>query len=212
LSNLKEPFFPFILRDNFKPEASNLFDKKVIKASLEEFEQNDPTIFSVDLANAPNPRKQVMVRYSPTIVILPCAGSMGFCIAPSNSQDTGRFVLPLMAMQQAPLPRMIIDIMADFRYDTAKENAGVDLMTSDTICAAYAKVRWDYRKKGKEFREKAGIYNDMQDKKNFKVHYRLYIESMDEAGKKLYFKCYEMYEAFASYIQLPPGQQRLKKN
>ena len=212
LGNLKEPFFPFILRDNYKPEAPNLFDKNTIKEALETFEQDDPTIFSTDLANAQNPRKQVMVRYSPTIVILPCAGTMGFCIVPSNSSDSGRFVLPLMAMQQAPLQSMIIDIMADFRYDTAKENAGVDLMTSDTICAAYAKVRWDYRKKGKEFREKAGIYNDMQDKKNFKVHYRLYIESMDEAGKKLYFKCYEMYEAFANYIQLPPEKQRLKKN
>ena len=212
LGNLKEPFFPFLLRDNFKPEANNLYDKNVIADALGTFEKDDPTIFSTDLANAQNPRKQVMVRFSPTFIILPCVGSMGFCMAPSNSSDSGRFVLPLMGGSQSPLPRMIIDTCADFRYDTAKENAGVDLMTSDTICAAYAKVRWDYRKKGKEFREKAGIYNDMQDKKNFKVHYRLYIESMEESGKKLYFKCYEMYEGFVKYVPLPAGKQRLKKN
>jgi|GEM_PF-6696641 len=212
LGNLKEPFFPFLLRDNFKPETSTLYDKKTIQEAISKFEQDDPNIFSTDLANAQNPRKQVLVRFSPTFIILPCVGSMGFCMAPSNSADTGRFVLPLMGTSQTPLPRMIVDICADFRYDTAKENAGVDLMTSDTICAAYAKVRWDYRKKGKEFREKAGIYNDMQDKKNFKVHYRLYIESMEESGKKLYFKCYEMYEAFVKYIPLPLGKPKLKKN
>ena len=153
-----------------------------------------------------------MVRFSPTMILYPVMGTMGFCVAPSNAADTGRLVLPIMPGQQAPLDRMLIDMFADFRYDTAKENAGVDLMTSDTICAAYAKVRWDYRKKGKEFREKAGIYNDMQDKKNFKVHYRLYIESMDEAGKKLFFKCYEMYEGFAKYIPVPRGMQKLSKN
>jgi hypothetical protein len=212
LGNLKEFFFPFLLRDNFKLEPYNLFDRKVMSEHLSNFEKDDPTIFSSDLVNAQNPRKQVMIRFSPTIIIYPVVGSMGFCVAPSGSTDSGRLVLPLMGGTQAPLPRMMIDMFADFRYDTAKENAGVDLMTSDTICAAYAKVRWDYRKKGKEFREKAGIYNDMQDKKNFKVHYRLYIESMEESGKKLFFKCYEMYEGFVKYIPLPRDKQKLSKN
>jgi hypothetical protein len=51
----------------------------------------------------------------------------------------------------------------------------------------------------------------MQDKKNFVVHYRLYIESMDESGKKLFFKCHEMYEGFAKYIPLPAGKTKLSK-
>ena len=212
LSNLKENFFPFLLRDNYKVESNNLFTRKVTTDVVLGHEENDPFIYTTDLANAQNPRKQVLIRYSPLYQILPCMGTMGFCVAPSNSQDTGRFVSPLMSAQQIPLERMIIDISADFRYDTAKENAGMDLMTSDTICAAYAKVRWDYRKKGKEFREKAGIYNDMQDKKNFKVHYRLYMESMDESGKKLFFKCNEMYEGFVKYIPLPKGKEKLSRN
>lgn len=212
LGNLKEVFFPFILRDSYKPEQDNLYHRGIMQKELTNFEANDPTIFSTDLVNAQNPRKQVMIRFSPTVIIYPVLGSMGFCVAPSGSADSGRLVLPLMGGTQTPLPRMMIDMFADFRYDTAKENAGVDLMTSDTICAAYAKVRWDYRKKGKEFREKAGIYNDMQDKKNFKVHYRLYIESMDESGKKLFFKCYEMYEGFIKYIPLPKGKPKLSKN
>lgn len=211
LSNLKEDFLPFVLRDSFKPDLNNLYTREVMGNALHDFEQNDPTIFSTDLVNAQNPRKQVLIRFSPTIMIYPCLGTMGFCVAPSNSADTGRVVQPLMSSSQSPLPRMLIDAFADFRYDTAKENAGVDLMTSDTICAAYAKVRWDYRKKGKEFREKAGIYNDMQDKKNFKVHYRLYIESMDESGKKLFFKCHEMYEGFVKYIPLPKGKEKLQR-
>jgi hypothetical protein len=212
LGNLKEFFFPFLLRDNYKPESNTLYHREAVNQQLSIFENDDPTIFSSDLVNAQNPRKQVMIRFSPTIIIYPVLGNMGFCIAPSGSVDTGRLIVPVMGGTQTPLPRMLIDMFADFRYDTAKENAGVDLMTSDTICAAYAKVRWDYRKKGKEFREKAGIYNDMQDKKNFKVHYRLYIESMDEAGKKLFFKCHEMYEGFVKYIPLPKGKQKLSKN
>jgi len=212
LSNLKEHFFPFLLRDNYKPETDNLFTRKVTTNVVLGHEENDPFIYTTDLAEAQNPRKQVLIRYSPLYQIIPCMGTMGFCVAPSNTQDTGSFVTPLMSAQQIPLERMVTDISADFRYDTAKENAGMDLMTSDTICAAYGKVRWDYRKKGKEFREKAGIYNDMQDKKNFKIHYRLYMESMDESGKKLFFKCNEMYEGFVKYIPLPKGKEKLSRN
>jgi hypothetical protein len=212
LANMKENFFPFQMKDSFKPTDDNLFTRKVTMDTILNHEKNDPMIYTIDIANAPNPNKQVLIRYSPLYQIIPCMGINGFCVAPSNSADTGRFVTPIMAAQQVPLTRMVTDISADFRYDTAKENAGMDLMTSDTICAAYAKVRWDYRKKSKEFREKAGIYNDMQDKKNFKVHYRLYMESMDEAGKKLFFKCNEMYEGFVKYIPLPKGMEKLSRN
>lgn len=212
MANLKENFFPFQLRDNYKPESNNLFNQKVTGDAVKAFEENDPMIYTTDLVNAQNPRKAVYVRYSPLYMVLPCMGINGSCVAPSNASDTGRFVMPLMGAQQTPLDKIIIDMSADFRYDTAKENAGMDLMTSDTICAAYAKVRWDYRKKSKEFREKAGIYNDMQDKKNFKVHYRLYMESMDESGKKLFFKCHEMYEGFVKYIPLPKGKEKLSRN
>jgi hypothetical protein len=212
LGNRKENFLPFILRDNFKPEQNNLHDRNTMATTLANFEKDDPTIFSIDLANTPNPRKQVMIRFSPTLIIYPVMGNMGFCVSPSGTSDTGRVILPVMGNNQVALPRMMVDMFADFRYDTAKETAGVDLMTSDTICAAYAKVRWDYRKKGKEFREKAGIYNDLQDKKNFVLHYRLYIESMEESGKKLFFKCHEMYEGFVKYIPLPQGKTKLSKN
>ena len=51
----------------------------------------------------------------------------------------------------------------------------------------------------------------LKDDKNFRVHYRLYMDSMDEAGKKLFFKCHEMYEGFVKYIPLPPGTQKLSK-
>jgi hypothetical protein len=211
LNNRKENFMPFMLRDNFDPTKDNTNDRKVINNALSEFETNDPSIFTLDINNANNPRKQVLIRFSPTIIIYPVVGNMGFCLAPNNSADPGRLILPLLCDNQVPLTRMMIDMFADFRYDTAKDRAGIDLMTSDTICAAYAKVRWNYRKKGKEFREKAAIYNELQDKKNFAIHYRLYIESMDESGKKLFFKCYEMYEGFLKYIPLAKGKAKLSK-
>lgn len=212
LAGRKEPFLPFLIRDSVNPDNPALNDKKSQQQAVADFEQRDTTAFSKDLVNASNPRKSVMVRYSPTVVIMPCKGTMGFTVSCFSSTDSGRITLPLMSMSQNPLFSMLVDAMADFRYDSSKEQAGIDLMTSDTVVAAYAKVRWDYRKKSKESREKAGIYNEMVDKKNFKVHYRMYIDSIDEAGKKLFYKNYELYEAFVKYIPLPPGINRLKKN
>jgi len=211
MSNRKELFFPFVLRDSFKPEENNLFNRQVMSKTLDTFEADDTTIFSTDIANAQNPRKRVMVRFAPTVMIYPVAGNMGSCISHKNSSDPGRVIFPVMSMQQVPLRAMMLEVFADFRYRTAKEEGGMDPMKSDTIFASYNKVLWDYRKKGKEFREKAGIYTEMKDDKNFRVHYKLYIDSMDEAGKKLFFKCYEMYEGFVKYIPLPPGTQKLSK-
>ena len=211
MGNRKEVFLPFILRDNFKPDQNNLYNRQVTAETLEQFENDDTTIFSTDIVNAQNPRKRVMVRFSPTVMIYPVAGNIGSCISHKNSSDPGRVIFPAMGAQQVPLRAMMLEVFADFRYRTAKEEGGMDPMKSDTIFAAYNKVLWDYRKKGKEFREKAGIYTEMKDDKNFRVHYKLYVDSMDEAGKKLFFKCHEMYEGFAKYIPLPPGTQKLSK-
>lgn len=211
LGNRKEPFFPFVLRDNYQPDINNLYTRTILAQEIAKLEAADSSIFSADLVNAQNPRKRVMIRYSPTLVALPCLGIIGFSITPSSSTDTGRLVLPMMSPSQSPLPKMIVEMFSDFRYDTSKLSGGMDWMTSDTIVAAYAKVRWDYRKKSKEFREKAAIYNDLPDRKNFKFHYALYINSMDESGKKLFFKCAEMYESFTKYIPLPEGKEKLKR-
>lgn len=211
MGNRKEVFLPFTLRDSYKPDQNNLFNRQVMGESLNTFEGDDTTIFSTDIANAQNPRKRVMVRFAPTVMIYPVAGNMGSCISHKTSADPGRVIFPVMSMQQVPLRSMMLEVFADFRYRTAKEEGGMDPMKSDTVFAAYNKVLWDYRKKGKEFREKAGIYTEMKDDKNFRVHYKLYIDSMDEAGKKLFFKCYEMYEGFVKYIPLPSGTQKLSK-
>ncbi|MBN2713594.1 MAG: hypothetical protein JXR97_14330, partial [Planctomycetes bacterium] len=87
-----------------------------------------------------------------------------------------------------------------------------DLLTSDTIVAAYATVRWEYRKRSKEAREKAGIFNEENDRKNWRRHYSLYIQSALDGGKKLFFKCLECYEqVMLKYVDLPDGVERLRK-
>ena len=100
--------------------------------------------------------------------------------------------------------------MADFRFDTSKEDAGVDLLTSETLVAAYATVRWDYRKRSKEIREKAAIYNEENDRKNWRRHYALHISSALDGGKKLFFKCPEVYEAVCKHMGLPAGVDKLE--
>ncbi|MBF0244177.1 MAG: hypothetical protein HQL31_02735 [Planctomycetes bacterium] len=212
MHNLKEPFLPFTIQSSYVPEPSNIYDAGTIGKILEKIEtEHDVMIFSEDLANQQHPRKQVVVRYSPTITVFPCMGNVCFCTSARDSNSSGRLLLPLMSPSQNPLFDLLLDTFADFRWDSAVANAGTDLMNSDTICNPYAKVKFEYSRKGKEFREKALVYKDLNEKKNFKFHYRLYVASAAESGKKLFYKCFEMYEGFTKYIPLPPGKEKLKK-
>ncbi len=103
------------------------------------------------------------------------------------------------------------NLLADFRWDTSKVSAGVDSLTSNTIVAAYATVRWMYRKRSAEAREKAGFFNRENDRQSWRRHYLLYLKSVPDSGKKLFFKCKEMYELLFEYVGLPPGIERLRR-
>lgn len=83
-------------------------------------------------------------------------------------------------------------------------------MTSDTLVAAYAAVRWEYRKRKKENREKALIFNEINDRQNWRRHYELFLESAKDSGRKLFFKNPEVYEVVVKYLGLPPGCEKLR--
>ena len=88
----------------------------------------------------------------------------------------------------------------------------MDLLNSDTLVAAYANVRWNYRKKSKEFRQKAAIYMDENERTNWRRHYALYMRSALDNGRQLFFKCPELYESIVNkYIDLPEGGEKLKR-
>ncbi|MBN4061195.1 hypothetical protein JYU15_02035, partial [bacterium AH-315-I18] len=210
-AKLKEPFLPFVLRDKYKP-GGMISDRATVTQQIQEIENLDPSLFTDILIPAKKAANRIYLRSCPYVVLTPALGQMGFALNPRGGPDVGRLFIPMLNARPGMLDRMCYDIFSDFRYDTSKQSAGVDLLTSDTLVATYANARWAYRKKNKEIRKKAAMYNDESDRNNWRRHYILYMTSAMEGGKKLFFKCPEVYEAVIKYMQLPEGVQRLQAN
>jgi len=208
-NKLKEPFIPFVMRERFKLGTGAVNDRDILLKEIGEIEARDPNLFREILIHAKNQQNRIYVRYSPYIVITPSIGMMSLSWNPRSNSEVGRIAIPAINMRPGSLTKMMYQLMADFRYDTSKAAAGKDFVTSDTLVAAYATARWNYRKRDKDVREKAAIYNEEKDRKNWRRHYELYITSALEGGKKLFFKCPEVYEAVLKYMGLPDGVPRL---
>jgi hypothetical protein len=201
-AKLKEPYLPFVLREKYKPGGA-VNDRPTVNAQMGEIEVLDPLIFKDVIVQAKKPANRVYLRSCPYIIL---------SLNPRGGPDVGRLLVPVLSARPGQLDRMCYDIFSDFRYDTSKMSAGVDLLTSDTLVAAYANARWAYRKKSKEIREKAAMFNEENDRTNWRRHYLLYMTSAMDGGKKLFFKCGEVYEAVIKYMQLPEGVERLQSN
>ena len=210
-AKLKDPFLPFVLRDKFQPQGPALNDRDTVTAELVEAERLDPGIFREVLFHAKKKDARVLTRDAPYVLITPSMGIMGFSWNPRYGSEVGRLVLPGINARPGDLRNMLYNVLSDFRWDTSKASAGTDVMKSDTLVAAFMTVRWDYRKRSKEVREKAGLFNEENDRENWRRHYALYMSSADDAGKKLFFKCNEVYEAVCKYMDLPEGVERLSK-
>ncbi len=212
VAKLKEPFLPFCLRDNFKPAQNAVNDRKTLLAAVADAEARDPLLFQEPLVPTNNKKHRVLVRYCPSFVIAPAMGIMGFLVTPRAGLDTGRITLPGYHQNAAMREPTLWNVLADYRYDTSKAGAGVDLMNSDTLVAAYAQVRWDLRKKDREVRQKAGIYTEENERTNWRRHYQIYMKSAMDAGKQLFFKCPELYDLIINkYVELPAGLEPLKR-
>ncbi len=210
-AKLKSPFPPFVLRDFFNLDTGAVNSRESIENQIHDIEKRDPLIFSEHLFAVKKLEKRIYMRFSPIIIISPVCGFMGYSWNPRAGAEVGRVVLPAYCPRPGLTARILSSMFADFRWDTSKSDAGVDLLTSDTLVAAYANVRWDYRKKGKHIREKAAIYSEENDRQNFRRHYELYLGSALDGGKRLFFKCHEVYDAMLKHMLLPKGVERLKK-
>jgi hypothetical protein len=210
-AKLMDPFPPFALRDNYKPQTDAENPRGEMVEELQEVERRDPTIFKEALLPVKKVSQRIYLRYCPVLVLAPACGFMSYAWNPRAGAEVGRLVMPAYMPRPGLRQRLLHNVLSDFRWDTSKASAGVDLLTSDTLVAAYATVRWDYRKKQKPTREKAGIYTEENDRTNWRRHYTLYLQSAMDGGKKLFFKCPEVYEAVLRYVILPEGVEQLKK-
>ena len=210
-ARLKDPFLPFVLRESYSERPEVLNNRHEMTKIMNRIEYADKHIFQEVLVNARKEISRIYLRVSPVILITPSCGFIGYSWNPRYGVESGKLVVPGYCPRANIKERMIYNMIADFRWDTSKSEAGIDLLTSDTLVAAYSACRWNYRKRKKENREKALIFNELNDRTNWRRHYELFLMSADEAGKKLFYKNYEVYDMIIRYIGLPEGIERLKR-
>ena len=212
VAKLKDPFMPFTLRESFRLGIGAVNDRQTIIDRLKDVEKSIPTIFSEVAVYAKMESRRTYVRYGPYVLLAPACGFMSLSWNPRGGSEVGRLVLPGYCARPGIIDGVLGNLLADFCWDTSRESAGIDLLTSDTLVASYGKIRWDYRKRPKDAREKAGIYNDENDRVNWRRHFSLYLASAMEAGKRLFFKCPELYESVVKYLPLPEGVEKLSRS
>lgn len=212
VAKLKEPFLPFTLTERFKPEIGCVNDRAMVLHSLEDAQMRDSLLFSEPLIPSAKRVHRILMRVSPIIVIAPAGGILGFMLGARMGMECGRLVLPAYVERANLREEVLWNLLSDFRYDTSKASAGVDLLNSETLVAAYSQVRWNLRKRDRELRQKAGIYMEENERTNWRRHYTLYMKSALDCGKLLFFKCPELYELIINrYIDLPGGCELLRR-
>lgn len=212
VSHLHEPFLPFSLRDFLARSNPQLYDRPRILADLADAERRDWLLFRTELIPIQNKRHRVYLRLAPIILIAPAPGEMGYVWTPRAGTEYGRLALPAYGFRWDAREAMLWEVLADYRFDTSKAEAGVDTMNSDTLAATYAAMRWGYRRRAKEYRQKAGVYLEENDRTNWRRHYAMYMKSAFENGKQLFYKCPELYEAIiGKFIELPEGGIKMRQ-
>jgi hypothetical protein len=212
VGRLKEPFPQFVLRDHFKPGGNDHNDRKTVLAVVKKLESADRRLFHHTLL--PNKRldRQVSVRMSPTFLLPPGRGQMGLAVCQRKWDDNGRIILPLLAAKGGELETLLINLMADFRWDCSKEEAGMDWIVAEALCAAYAASRWNVRKLSEKTQKTMGFNFKLKDKGNFRIHYGLFVNSAQQGGRLLFSRSDEVYKVMVRYIGLPPGVDVLKRD
>lgn len=212
VGRLKEPFAQFVLRDHFKPNGNDHNSRKVVIEAIKNFEANDRRVFHHTLV--PNKRldRQVAARMSPAFLLPPGRGQMGLAVCQRKWDDNGRIVMPMLAAKAGDLENLLVNLMADFRWDCSKEEAGMDWIVADALCAAYASVRWNMRKVSDKSQKTMGFNFRLKDKANFRIHYGLFVNSARQGGRLLFSRSDDVYKALVRYVGLPPGVKVLKRD
>jgi hypothetical protein len=212
LANLKERFMPLVMRESFHPNTDGVNDRDAILGEFADIERRDPSIFLENIIPSKKKANRVDLRISPSIVLLPAAGILAFSWNPRQKPEDGRLGIPTCFIRPRLRERQLTYLLSDFRWDTAKAAAGMDVMNSDTIVAAFMGVRWDWRKRSRESREKGLIYTDQNDRTNWRRVYEAYMQTAYDGGKKLYNRNYDFYERIiGKYFDMPENVELLRK-
>ena len=212
LANLKERFLPLALRDSFVVDTDAVNDRPAILGEILGMERRDPAVFLENIIPSKKKVNRVDLRVSPVIVLVPSAGLLAFSWNPRQKPEDGRLGIPTCFIRRRIRERQLTYLLSDFRWDTSKASAGMDLLTSDTLVAAFMTVRWDWRKRSREAREKGLVFNEQNDRTNWRRVYEAYIQTAADGGKKLFNRNYDFYERIiGKYFDLPEGVPLLRK-
>ncbi len=213
VAQLSEPFLPFALEEAYRAGGGRINERDAVIAEFADAEGRDPLLFSDSLVPGAKKAHRVLLRTAPIAVLLPAGGTLAIATTPRCDGDNGSFALPGHFARPGLLRSALWDALADYRYDTSRAASGVDAMNSDTLVAAYAEFRWSVRKKNREARQKLGVYNEENDRANWRRHYEMYMKSADDSGKQLFFKSPELYQRIiGTFIDLPEGGEILKRS
>jgi hypothetical protein len=211
-ARLKEFFPQFVLRDCFEPNRNDHHHRQAVLSQIQDYEKLDRRMFHQTLVSNKRLDRQISVRMSPVFLLTPVRGQMGMSISPRKWDDNGRIVMPLLSQRQGVLDILLINLLADFRWDCSKEEAGMDWIMADALCAAYAAARWNTRKLPDKAQKMMGFDPKQKDKPNFRAHYALFVTSAAQQGRLLFSKCDEVYKVMIKYVGLPPGVEVLKRD
>ena len=211
-ARLKTPYPHWILRDYFEPGSSSFNDRDTVLSCIGTVEYADHYLFHQVIIPNKKKDRQLTIRMSPVFLIVPARGLMGISVIQRQSTDSGKIMVPLMSQRQDSIGAIVTEALADFGWDCSLEEAGADWITSDSLCAAYAAVRWNYRSRSPKAQKKAGFDKKKRDRQDWRGHYALYVNTARDSGKKLFYKCFDVYEVIVKYIGLPAGVERLRRD
>ena len=208
----KERFVPLVIREDVPLDREMIGDRAVVLDKLADIEELDPGLFQKTLISAKKKVSRVDMRFSPVIVLFPYLGVSGQCLAPRDGMVSGLLCAPVFCLPGMNRGRLLMQLVADYRWESSKREAGLDLMASDTLVGAFMKVRWDWRGFPKAKREKGLVHSNRTDNVNWRRIYELYLEDAKEGGRRLYQRNPDMYHALIDkFIELPKGVRPIQK-
>lgn len=209
---IRERFMPLVLRDLDGSRDGAFNDRERVGAWLEELEKRDPGIFQSVMLPAAKKRNRIELRLPPLAVIAPCAGLSCLCAMAREGMEGGRLAIPACFTRADLREKQLANMAADFRWESAHNLAGLDVMKSDTLAGVFMRLRWEWRNYAKAKREKALIYNELGDKVNWRRVYELYLADAMTGAKQLHQRNPALYAAIIDkFIELPEGVQAVKK-
>ncbi|MCC8189612.1 MAG: hypothetical protein LIP77_03105, partial [Planctomycetes bacterium] len=207
----REYFLPLMVRERFLLADEVVNDRDTVAATIQGIERRDPGIFLKTLVHAKKRANRITMRMSPTVIIIPAAGLSGVCAAPREGMEGGHLIIPTCFAKEGIRSKQFANLFADYRWESSRCEAGLDIMTSDTLAGTFMKMRWEWRNQPKEKREKALIINELTDAANWRRIYELYLSDSLEGGRRLFLRNPDCYRAIiGNYMDLPEGVSPLQ--